>query len=109
MEESHKQLIEKYTHKMTSIFTPFGEYSQEDIDLITDCGRKIANESYYGNDIGSYGSIISNDLKEKRPDLINGDTIFYFGSCRMAGEYIAKDNPEVIDQTLSGAYRLVKD
>jgi len=109
MQENHKQLIEKYIHKMNSIFTSYGEYSQEDIDLITDFGRKIAYGSYFGKNIGSYGDVISNDLKKKRPDLINGDTEFFFGCCRMAGEYIANGTPEIIDRTLSKAYRLVKD
>ena len=109
MQEEHKQLIEKYIHKMTNIFLNFGEYSQEDTDLIIEYGRKIAYTTYQGKDIGSYGKPIYTELEKQRPDLINGDTRFYFGSCRMAGEYIAIDAPEIIDHVLSGAYRLVDD
>ena len=115
MSPRHRKLIEKYLYEMTPIFTKFGNYSQEDIDLIISCGRKVVYAGYSEmaktgtiSKIGIFGEPITAELQKKRPDLINGDTRFYFGSCRMAAEYIFKDTPEVINKVLKGAYRIVK-
>lgn len=105
MNIKHRELIEKYIHKMTYLFVNFGDYSQKDTELIIDYGRVIAYTSYLGELVGLYGNKLTKELKEQRPDLLNGDTRFYFGSCRMAGEYISLDTPEVIDRVLRGVVR----
>ena len=112
----HIKLIEKYLLGMTYIFTKYGEYSQEDIDLIISYGRKVVYAGYSETaktgtiaKIGIFGEPITDELRKQRPDLINGDTRFYFGSCRMAAGYIFRDTPEVIDSVLGGAYRLIKN